>query len=107
MLKSGFKDGPFPWIEKDPQSLLDYTLDWSAAGSLGGPWLQTGETISGAATWTVPTGLTKDHQVDTGSLSTIWLSGGTAGQSCTVTCRITTTSGRIDERSFVVVVKQR
>jgi hypothetical protein len=106
MLKSGFKDGPFPWIEKDPAALLDYSIDWGAASTLGGPWLQTGETVS-AHVWTVPAGIIKDHQADANTISTLWLSGGTAGTSYTVTCKVTTSAGRTDERSFVVVVKVR
>jgi hypothetical protein len=107
MLKSGFKDGPLPWIEKDPAAVLDYTIDWNAASNLGGPWLAPGDAIVGAATWTVPSGVNKSSQVDTATASTIWLSGGTAGQSYTLTCKILTSAGRSDERSFLVVVKQR
>ena len=107
MIKSGFKDGPLPWIEKDTSAVLDYTIDWNAASSLGGPWLAAGETISGAAVWTVPAGITVDHQADTMTASTVWLSGGTAGNSYTIACKITTSAGRIDERSFLVAVKQR
>ena len=108
MLAPGFKNGPtYPWIEKDENALLDYTFDWNASAANGGPWLQTGETIQGAATWTVPAGITLDHQTDGATTSTAWLAGGTAGTSYLVTCDITTSSGRTDERSFLVAVIQR
>lgn len=107
MIKPGFKDGPLPWIEKDVAAVLDYSIDWNAATTLGGPWLATGETLSGAAVWTLPTGITKSSQTDTTTLSTVWLAGGTVGTSYTVTCKVVTSAGRTDERSFVVVVKQR
>lgn len=107
MIKTGFKDGPLPWIEKDPAAVLDYTIDWNAASALGGPWLATGETLSGAALWTVPSDITKSGQIDGASASTIWLSGGSAGSSYTITCKIATSAGRTDERSFLLVVKHR
>lgn len=107
MIKAGFKDGPLPWIEKDPAAVLDYTIDWNAASTLGGPWLASGETLSGGAVWTLPIGITKSSQNDTATASTIWLAGGTAGASYTITCKVTTIAGRTDERSFLVVVRQR
>ena len=107
MIKPGFKDGPLPWIEKDPAAVLDYTIDWNAAASEGGPWLAAGETLVPPAVWTLPSGITKSSQIDGASASTIWLSGGTVGASYTITCKITTSAGRTDERSFLVVVKQR
>jgi hypothetical protein len=107
MITTGFKDGPLPWIEKDPAAVLDYTLDWNASSSQGGPWLAAGETLVGSAVWTLPSGITKNSQGDTATASTIWLSGGTAGASYTVACKVITSAGRSDERSFLVAVKQR
>lgn len=104
-------DGIGPWIEKDPHAVVDYHAAWS-------DWLD-GDTIA-SVVWTVSTGLTKDSQaVNSGavtidgvshpanSVATAWLSGGTAGQSYTVACRITTAGGRTDERTFRVVVRER
>ena len=83
---------------KDPNATLDYKLDWSA-------WLTT-DTIS-TVTWTVPTGITQTAATNTTTSATIWLSGGTVGTRYTVVCRITTTAGRIDERSLLVSVQQK
>lgn len=85
----------------DPQAKLDYAVDWSA-------WLETGETIS-ASTWTVPSGITEATPApsNTGTVATIWLSGGTIGQRYTVTNHITTTMGREDDRSLYIVVEDR
>lgn len=41
------------------------------------------------------------------STPTVWLSGGELGKSHTTTCRITTTAGRIDDRSFQIDIRQR
>ena len=83
---------------KDPNSTLDYTVTWSS-------WL-TADTISSVA-WTVETGITQTAATNTTTTATIWLSGGEAGTEYTVTCRVTTAGGRIDQRSIAVRVAQR
>jgi len=83
---------------KDPNAVLDYTIDWSR-------WL-AGDQIATSA-WLVAAGLTKVADSRAGSLATVWLSGGTAGQSYTVTNRITTTGGRTEDRSFTIRVEER
>lgn len=84
---------------KDPNALLDYTVDWS-------DWLTGGDSISVSA-WVVPAGLTNDHDSSTSTDATVWLSGGTIGLNYRVTNRITTALGLIDERSFTVAVKDQ
>ena len=83
---------------KDPNAVLDYSVDWSR-------WLD-GDTIA-TSVWTVPAGLTKVSDTNTTTKTTVWLSGGTADQSYTVTNRITTTGGRTEDRSFIVKVEER
>lgn len=100
---SGFdNDAAGPWINKDPDAVLDYAVDWSASGS---SWLGT-DTIS-AVTWIVPSGITLASSTHTSTVATIWLSGGTSGQTYNITCRITTVGGRQEDRSFRVIVKDR
>lgn len=86
---------------KDPDGKLDYAIDWSA-------WLVDGDTIS-SASWTVPTGIIQATPAPsvTAGKATIWLSGGTAGTSYPVTCRVTTAAGRIDDRTITIVVRDR
>lgn len=84
---------------KDPDEVLDYTVDWSN-------WLATGETIS-TSTFTPDAGITKDSETNGNTAGTVWLSGGTAGESYSVTNRITTTDSRTAERSFVIDVAER
>jgi len=83
---------------KDPNANLDYEVVWS-------DWL-TSDTITAVA-WTVETGITQTAATNTTTAATIWLSGGEAGTEYTVTCRVTTTAGRIDERSIAIRVAQR
>lgn len=98
----------FPRRLKDPNAVLDFPVDWSR-------WLASGETIT-AATVTPATGLTvqgspaiEDSQ-ETGvpdSVVVPILSGGTVGQKYDVTYHITTSEGRVDDRSITVVIKER
>jgi len=83
---------------KDPDAVLDYAVDWSR-------WLAGDEIVT--SEWTVPSGLTKVSDSKTTTKATVWLSGGTAGQSYTVTNRITTTGGRTEERSFAIRIEER
>ena len=83
---------------KDPQATLDYPINWAA-------WLTTDTIVS--VVWTVPTGITQTAATNTTTTATIWLSGGEVGTEYTVTCRVTTAGGRIDERSIAVRVAQR
>jgi hypothetical protein len=92
---------------KDPAAVLDYAVDWRnpEPGEARG-YLDDDETIT-AHEVTVDDGITKDSDSETDGVVTIWLSGGAAGQRYTIGCKITTSAGRIDERSFEVDVKQR
>jgi len=83
-------------IPKDPDAVLDYAFDWETES-----WLETGETISSHVI-TVPAGITKDSDSEADGIVTVWLSGGTAGEDYVITCKITTSAGRTDKRSFVI-----
>jgi hypothetical protein len=83
---------------KDPDAVLDYQFDWSR-------WLQPAETIS-AHTATV-TGATRDSSAHSDTSVTVWVSGGTAGTTATVACRITTSANRVDERTVALQVRHR
>lgn len=83
---------------KDPDAILDYSIDWET-------WLD-GDTIS-TSTWIVPTGITKDSDTYSTTATVIWLSGGTAGSSYSLTNRITTAGGRTEDRTIEILVKER
>jgi len=83
---------------KDPGARKDYQVDWSA-------WL--GDDTISAVTWTVPNGLTNYATSNTDTVATIWLSGGTANTDYEVVCQITTTGGRIDQRTFKLQVREQ
>lgn len=100
------------WFTKDPDAVLDYKFDWKALtnASPGGTsdWLASSETIS-SKTITAQSGITIDSSslTDTNTSVTVWLSGGTAGQSYTVACKIVTSASRTDERTITIMVEQR
>jgi hypothetical protein len=97
-------------VKKDPQAVLDYAFDWAGLtnGTTGAisDWLASGETISSHVV-TVSTGITKDSDSEASGKVTVWLSGGTAGTTYTVACKIVTSAGRTDERSMTVQVANR
>lgn len=83
---------------KDPQSTLDYAVDWTA-------WL-AGDTIDHSI-WIVPDGLNRVSEAKTGTVATLWLSGGMLGETYEVANRIVTTGGRTVVRTFSVRIEQR
>lgn len=89
--------------EKDPGAVLDYSIDWSA-------WVPTGDSIS-AATWSTSDAALVVESSPAPSLAsgvaTAWLSGGVRGVRYTATCQVTTTAGRIDERSIEIKCRDR
>ena len=83
---------------KDPDAVLDYEWDWAA-------WLGT-DTIA-SHTVTAATGLTVDTSEATDTAVTVWLSGGTVGQTYSVTCHVVTAAGSEDDRTVTVTVMER
>lgn len=86
------------WSDKDPDEHLDYLIDWS--GDLG----SDADTIT-ASTWIVPTGITKTTDSFAATATKIWLSGGSVGNTYTLTNRVTTALGRIMERSVQLSIR--
>lgn len=89
---------------KDPDANLDYAFDWSAELAANDP----GDTITAATvTSSAPTDLEVSDVSHTDTTVTYWLSGGEADSNYTVTCRITTAAGRVDDRTDTIQVRQR
>ncbi len=83
---------------KDPDSIEDFTIDWS--DHLGSDTIAT-------SVWTVPSGLTQDSETETTTTATVTLSGGTVGAFHTVTNRITTDGGRTLDQSIHIRVRSK
>lgn len=76
------------WPNKDPDEVLDFQFDWAdrlAAGELiaASAFTVTQGTVTINTTALIATGLT-----------TVWLSGGAAGELCLINNHITTSLGR-------------
>ena len=80
----------------DANARLDYGWNWSA-------WLAVGETITSHSV-TADTGITFDTVGATTNVVTCWA---TATKSGLLTCHITTSQGRSDDRSWFLLVQNR
>ena len=108
-----------PTIDKDPNAVLDYSFDWSL-------WMCDDDTIAELETLTTGTlvvdstliesipAILADPDADPPvvgvigtHITTAVVSGGTPGQTETVTHRITTAEGRIEDRTMWFKVKER
>lgn len=89
-----------PTITKTPESLLDYTFDWTK-------WLAgIGLTGSDILAYSVDSpGLTKTSDSRSGASVTAFLTGGEVGDSYTVTCSISV-PGRNENRSIAIQIVQ-
>lgn len=87
-------------MNKDPQSTLDYALDW-------GPWLAPVQDTIADVSWSVPSGITEVKREASTTRAIIWLSGGTVGRTYELVCTITTAAGRTDERVLTIRVANR
>ena len=88
---------------KDPEAVLDYVVDWTA-------YLAVAETVASAVV-TVPAGITLNPTpratVVASPTVTFWLSGGTEGTDYPIVCRVTTSSGRVDDHTLRILVRSK
>lgn len=86
--------------KKDPDALLDYTFDWALYLT------PIGDAIA-SVVWVLSAGLTKVSGAFTATTATVFVSGGVEGDTETVTCRITTSGGRTDDRTISLNIVPR
>lgn len=85
---------------KDPDAVLDYSIDWSLV--LGS--VQPADTIT-SSSWVVDSGIVQDSDSYTPSTSTVWLSGGTLGLLAEVVNTVVTVGGRTHVRTIEISIK--
>lgn len=97
----------YPWIEKAANEDLNYAFNWAKTGD---DWL--GANTIQSSTWTMSPsgaspGLQKYGEAINVGLTIIKLKEGVAGRKYILTNKVTTSDGRIGERSFEVRVVKR
>ena len=92
-------------FRKGSGEVLDYGLNYDPASE---PYLESGETII-SSSWDVPSGITNVADSFDDTTTTIWLSGGTVGETYVLTNTVVTASGyaRTVERSIAIKVEDR
>lgn len=87
------------WPSKDPGELLDYQIDWSA--------LLDGDTIDSSSFAVLSGSVVIDSSSIDNVTTTVWLSGGTLNETCTVENTIETAVGRIFQQSVRLRIRER
>lgn len=86
--------------KKDPNATLDYQFDWTE-------YLAPISDVISSVVWTLSAGLTQVSQSFTATNAIIFVSGGVLDDIETIACKITTTGGRIDERTIQLNIINR
>ena len=113
----------FRWPNKDPDELLDYSVDWSrylgtAIISSVTWFVQTksydvktqidqGETLTTASNSATTDSIQNVTPTNTNQVATINIAGGTHNEEYTFTCQITDSTGSRSERTIKLRVKER
>jgi hypothetical protein len=92
------------FLLKDPDAVLDYTIDW------GAQYLAAGELLA-ASEWSVAPdeagGISVTASDFDSATSTVKAAGGIPGRIYSLVNRITTGAGRTDDRSIAIRVENR
>lgn len=86
------------WPAKDPDEVLDYTLDWTDR-------LEDDETIDTSTFELASGGVNIDSSSELEGITTVWLSGGAADEVCLITNRVITSAGRTYEQSVKLRIR--
>ncbi len=101
----------FVRIEKDPDAIRTYTIDWANGGDNDGSiydkgWLQS-DTIA-TSTWILSsTDITNVAEANDTTTASIKISGGILGKIYKVTNRIVTANGETDDRTIQIKIVQK
>jgi hypothetical protein len=87
---------------KDPDSTVDVSFDWA-------DWLNDISDAAATFVFEVGGGLSIVGDQPTGSLATVFVSGGTVGELAPITCRITSASvpPRVEDRTVYLSIEER
>lgn len=85
---------------KDPGEKLDYIFDFNAPEAEGGPWLDTGDTISSRTVVDATGVLLITNVAHTTTKVTARIAGGVLGTTYLVVVHVVTVSGQEPERTL-------
>lgn len=91
---------PHEWPRTAGETVNDGSVVWTCRH----PSSSTVALVS-SAVWTMPSGITKDSQSESGALTSIVVSGGTDGVDYEVLCRMTPTIGSVMEKTITIPVR--
>jgi len=113
----------FRWPNKDPDEILDYSVDWSrylgSAQISSVTWfaqsktyntktqIDSGETLATASGGATTDTIQNVSQTNTTQVATINIAGGTHNEEYTFTCRMSDSTGSTSERTIKLKVKER
>lgn len=87
------------WPNKDPDEVTDFDINWTKR--------LDGDTIVSSA-WTVVNGtVVINSDSESATLTKVWLSGGTLGETCELRNRITTAGGRTYDQTVLLKIRKR
>ncbi len=92
-----------PVWTKDPNDVVDYTLDWSMQLNIDDSIVAVVYVISPGSELTVLSSNFSAGTTGSATQATCWLQAGVLGLTYAVTCRITTDHGRVLEYTFQIV----
>lgn len=97
------------WDDKDPNDVLDYSIDWSdylAVGETVASVVHSISAVSGdASPLAIDTTKPDSGESVTASGSLVWLKNGTAGNIHYITAKITTSANRVWDRKVKLKIK--
>jgi hypothetical protein len=88
------------WPPKDPDEVLDYTIDWSER-------LDSDTISTSTFTFTTQAGLVKDSDSKTTTTTTVWLSAGTLGEQGEILNRVVTSGGRTMDQTVKLKLRAK
>lgn len=87
-----------PIISKDPNAVLDYTFDWTQ-------FLESISDVIGSVTYVLSPGLIQSRALNTETQAHLYIGGGVVGTTESLTCRMTSVGGRVDDRTIYLKIE--
>jgi hypothetical protein len=94
------------WPNKDPDEVEDFDINWAGPDDEGFPGRTFGDAIL-SSEWIITGSVVKDSDTFSDGVTKIWLSGGSLGETCLLTNRVTTVGGRTFDQSVKLRIRAK